>query len=354
MPGRRASARVRADELLLEPVVDLVGHEHPLHRDAELAGVGEAGADRALGRPVQVGVAQHQDRVLAAQLQRAADQPVGALLGDQLAGRGGAGEADVVGALDDRAAELATRTGDDVPEVLGEAGLLEQLRAEQRGQHGLGVRLGDHGVAGQQRRDAVAQGQRERVVPGRDDADDALGHVVDLDPGQDRDRAQLALGVEVAVGRTCVVAGREGDVHRLVVGVLAGLAGLPADEVHDLVLAVHHDVVQPQQDLRTVLQRGLCPRPLGPPCSGDRVLDVGGARLGDHRQRLAGERGVRRHLVARCRHHPAGQRADVGRVQRVRRRGVVLGIGRARLAACGGSGRIGLKAHARTLDSPPT
>ena len=83
-PGRSRIALTRADERVDEPVVDLVGDEHPLRRDAELAGVGEAGADGALGGPVEVGVAQHQDRVLAAELQRAADQPVGALLRDQL------------------------------------------------------------------------------------------------------------------------------------------------------------------------------------------------------------------------------------------------------------------------------
>ena len=86
-------------EPLDEPVVDLVGDEDPLDRDAELAGVGEARPDGALGGPLDVGVAQHQHRVLAAELERAADQPLRALRGDQPAGRGRAGEADVVGAL---------------------------------------------------------------------------------------------------------------------------------------------------------------------------------------------------------------------------------------------------------------
>ena len=140
MPGRSAIASRALDELGPEPVVDLVGDEHPLHRDAQLAGVGEARPDRALGGPVEVGVAQDQDRVLAAELERAADQPVGALLRDQLAGGGGAGEADVVGALDDRRTELAAGPGDDVPEALREAGLLEQLGAEQRARASSGRR----------------------------------------------------------------------------------------------------------------------------------------------------------------------------------------------------------------------
>ena len=49
-------------------------------------------------------------------------------------------------------AELAAGAGHDVPQALGEAGLLEQLGAEQRREHRLGVGLGDHRVAGEQRR----------------------------------------------------------------------------------------------------------------------------------------------------------------------------------------------------------
>ena len=258
--GHRLGAR---DEPLEEPVVDLVGDEQPLHRDAELAGVRERGADRALGGLLEVGVAEHQDRVLAAELERAADQPLGAALRDELAGGGRAGEADVVGARDQLGPDLGAGTGDDLPEVGREAGLLEQLGREQRRQHGLGVGLGDDGVAGQQRREAVAQRHRERVVPGRDDADDALGDPVELDPGEHREDAADAAGVEVLVGRAPVVAGGERDVERLVEGVLAGLAGLPADQVDDLLLAVEHEVVEPQQRRGADVDRRTRPLLLG-------------------------------------------------------------------------------------------
>ena len=73
--------------------------------------------------------------------------------------------------------------------------------AQQRGEHGLGVGLGDHGVAGQQRREAVAQRHRERVVPRRDDPDDALGDAVDLDAGEAGDRRRAALGCRGARAR---------------------------------------------------------------------------------------------------------------------------------------------------------
>ena len=246
-------------------------------------------ADGALGGAVEVGVAQDQHRVLAAELERAADQPVGALLRDQLAGGGRAGEADVVGALDHRRAELAARarrrrsTGPG-----GKPASSSSCGAEQRREHRLGVGLGDHRVAGEQGREAVAQRHRERVVPRRDDPDDALGHVVDLDPGQPRDDAELALGVEVLVRRAGVVARGQRDVQRLVEGVLAGLAGLPADQVDDLVLAVEHQVVQPQQQLRraarSVVRAQAC---CAVRARANASLDVGLARLRDHRRAAA-------------------------------------------------------------------
>ena len=74
----------------------------PLHRDAQLPGGGEAGADGALGRPVEVGVAR---RRTSRSCRRArGETPTSrraARLGDLPPGRGRAGEADVVGALDD-------------------------------------------------------------------------------------------------------------------------------------------------------------------------------------------------------------------------------------------------------------
>ena len=272
--GHRLGAR---DEPLEEPVVDLVGDEQPLHRHAELAGVRERGADGALGRLLEVGVAEHEDRVLAAELERAADQPVGAPLRDELAGGGRAGEADVVGARDQLGADLGAGTRDDLPEVGREAGLLEQLGREQGRQHGLGVGLGHDGVAGQERREAVAEGHRERVVPGRDDPDDALGDPVELDPGEHREDPADAAGVEVLVRRAPVVARGERDVERLVEGVLAGLARLPADQVDDLLLAVEDEVVQPQQRRGADVDRRTGPLLLGLACPPERLVDVGRA-----------------------------------------------------------------------------
>ena len=314
------------DEGVDEAVVDLVGDEEALHRDAELPGVGEHGPYGALRRAVHVGVAQDEHRVLAAQLQRAADQPVGALAGDQPAGGGGAGEADVVGGADQRAADLGAGPGHDLPQVGGDPRLLEQLRGQQGGEHGLRVGLGHDGVAGQQRGDAVAQRHRQGVVPRRDDADDALGHPADLGTGQHREHAADALGVEVLVRGAGVVARGEGEVGDLEVGVLAGLARLPDHEVDELDLAVEQQVVEAQQRGGAVVDRRRGPGHLRLAGAGEGRGHVGRARLRDVRQRRAadrGEHGVR--LAGRAR-DPAGQAGDVRPVERVGRGAVVLGV----------------------------
>ena len=204
-----------------EAVVDGVGDEHPLGRDAELAGVGVRRTDRALGGALDVGVLEDQDGVLATELERAVDQSLGTAGGDALAGRGRAGEADVVGALDDRGADLGARARDGDPEVLGEARLAEQLHADEGGEHGLAVGLGDDRVARHERREAVRHRHRERVVPRRDDADDALGHPVHLDLRQHRDDAHALGRRQVPLVGAGVVARGHRHVQRLVERVLA-------------------------------------------------------------------------------------------------------------------------------------
>ena len=200
--------------------------------------------------------------------------------------------------------------------------------AEQRRQHGLGVGLDDDRVAGHQGGDPVAQRHRERVVPGRDDADHALGDVVDVDPGQGGDHAQTALAVEVPVGRARVVAGGQRDVQRLVEGVLAGLAGLPHDQVDDLVLAVEHQVVEPQQRLGPLVERRPRPGDLRASGAAEGLGDVVVARLRHVGERLAGQRRGHHHRLPRRRGDALGQSGGVLGLERQRGAGVVLGVAR--------------------------
>ena len=276
---------------------------------------------------MHVGVAEHEHRVLATELERAADEPLGAPLGDDPAGGGGAGEADVVGVRDDRATHLGTGAGDDLPGLGREAGLLEQLGGEQRGEHGLRVGLGHHRVAGQERRDAVAERHRERVVPRRDDADDTLRHAVDLGTGEHREHAADAPGVEVLVGGAGVVARGEREVGDLEVGVLAGLARLPHDEVDELLLPVEEQVVQPQERRRPVVDGGGRPRRLRPARAGERLGHVGRARLRDVRERRAADRRRDGDRLTGGADEAPRQAGDVRAVEAVGGGGVVLGVG---------------------------
>ena len=151
--------------------------------------------------PSEVGVLADDQWVLAAELERGADQPASGLLADGAPGAGRAGEADVVDRVDQGGADDAAATRDDVPRVGGQPGLGHQGPRVQQGECGLGVGLRDHGVAREQRGDDVADAEVERVVPRRDHADDSLGDAGLLDLGQAGDRAADRGGGEVLLAR---------------------------------------------------------------------------------------------------------------------------------------------------------
>jgi hypothetical protein len=83
-----------------ELVGDAVVNQQPLHRDAQLPGVGEHRPLGPLHRSIQIRVVQDDHRVLAAQLHRARDQPLRRLAGDRAADLRAAGEHHVVHAID--------------------------------------------------------------------------------------------------------------------------------------------------------------------------------------------------------------------------------------------------------------
>ena len=131
-------------------------------------GVGEAGPLGDLGGSLDVGVRPHDERVLAAQFQRATDQPFAAAGGDPAADRGGAGEHHVVRAVDQPGpAPNRGRSPADI-QALGQPGRAQQVHRPQRGHGGLDVGAQHHRVPGQKRRQGIGDSQRDRVVPRRD------------------------------------------------------------------------------------------------------------------------------------------------------------------------------------------
>ncbi len=178
--------------------------------------------------------------------------------------------------------------------VGGQSGLDQQVAGPQRGQAGLRVGLHHDGVARDERREGVTDGQFERVVPGRDLADDAARVAQLGDLRQHRHGARVPLGPQIGGGSAAVVAGGDGDRLDLLVRVQPGLAGLQLDQVQHLGLTAEHQVVEAQQHGGTLPDR--CPRPHGLGGAGrvERLRHVLGRRLGQVGQLRAGERRVAR------------------------------------------------------------
>ena len=96
--------RTRSGHQLDELVVDGLLDEDALDRGARLAAVEHGAPDRGVRRPLEIGVGEHDHRVLAAELEAVRDQPLGGALGDLPAGARGAGELDEVGLVHQRGA----------------------------------------------------------------------------------------------------------------------------------------------------------------------------------------------------------------------------------------------------------
>ena len=122
--GAEAHVAQGLGEARHEGVVDGVVHVEALDADAELAAVGADAAHGAADGGVEVGVGQHEQRVLAAELHRAVLEAAGGLRRDGPAGGRRAGEHQVVGGVDERLAELAAASRDDLQQVARQAGLV--------------------------------------------------------------------------------------------------------------------------------------------------------------------------------------------------------------------------------------
>ena len=290
---RRDALREPVDELVVDGFLDV----DPLDRDADLAAVVEAVADRRVHRPLDVGIGEDDHRVLAAELEADRRQRLGRLRHHLLAGLDRAREHDVVDEIDER------RTGPSPPgrdreDAVGDPGLGQHLGHQERRQRGHLGRLQDHGVARHQRRDAVSEGVDQREVPGADDTDDTgrlVAHL-ELAPAPDRGRGGLddlvgqhpggALRPELERGGAVSELGEE----RLV----GGLAGLAADRLDDPVAVGHHPGARRHQHPSALLESGLPPRGLGRPGGGGDGFDLGAPEVGHGGERLAGRRVVHR------------------------------------------------------------
>lgn len=282
-------------------------HVDAFHRDAQLSGGGEAGANGALGRPVQIGIVQDQQGVLAAQFERAADQPLPGPAGHPAPGGGRPGEHQVIGPGQQRLAQVRPRPQHHRPQVGRQPGLDHQVDGPQRRESSLAVGLVHDSVPGQEGGDDVPGGEGQRVVPRGDHPDHSLGVTQLRGPGQDREGAPPAARREQPRRAPPVVPGGQGDVRDLQKRVLAALAVLPLDQVQHLVLPVQQQVVEPQDHRGSFAGRPVRPVPLGGAGPGERGRHIVGRRLrqlhhGDQRGR-----GQRRHPGGSRRGDQAGE-----------------------------------------------
>ena len=128
-PGNRG--RELLGELVVDPLLDI----DPVGADAGLAGVAELARDRALDRGVDVGVVEDdQGRWPPSSMLDLLDR-VGALLEQDLADLGRAGEGELAHGIEllvELAADLPGTAGDDVEDALGDTGALAELGQRQR------------------------------------------------------------------------------------------------------------------------------------------------------------------------------------------------------------------------------
>src|SRR5688572_9180859 len=113
-------ARVRAltqraglfDDAASEIISDGVFDVNAFDRYADLARIGERPPYRRVGRALDVGVAQNDHRIFAAEFETHRNQPLRRALGDRLAGARAAGERDHIGFVNQRPPRLAVAVDD--------------------------------------------------------------------------------------------------------------------------------------------------------------------------------------------------------------------------------------------------
>ena len=156
-----------------EGVVDAALDEQPARRSAALAVQRVDHEDCGIQRPVEVGVVEHDHRVLAAQFEMHPLQGRRALGHDFRAGCRLADESDRLDrvVLGQRNAGILAEAVHQVVRAFGQAGFLADLGQDRRGQRAPFRRLVDDRAAGCKRGRDLPGREHEGRVPRRDDAD---------------------------------------------------------------------------------------------------------------------------------------------------------------------------------------
>ncbi len=240
---------------------DAALHDEAVGRGARLADVAELREHRALDRLVEIGVVEHDEGGVAAELHRGAQHAGGGLLQQLHADRGGPGERELAQARvgDDALRDRAGVGGrHDVDDAGGEPGILQDLSEEQRRQRREGGRLDDHGAARGERRGDLAGGHGEGEVPRGDEVAGPHGVLRD-----DHAAGALGVGAVAALGVSGDLAEPAEElpaVADLAAGLGEGLAHLEGHQQRDVFLALLEQVERAAEDLGALTRRRGRPR----------------------------------------------------------------------------------------------
>ena len=161
-----------------EVVVDGGFHVDAFHAAAALAGVLVAGPGGAVGGALQVGVGEHDHGVVAAQFQGHRRQRLRRLSHQGLAGGHAAGEEQFVDAVfEEGGGHLGAGADDVLEQPLRQFAGVQDAFDGAAHRRGGGGHFEQHRVAGHQRHDDFTERDRQRVVPGADDAHHAQRQV---------------------------------------------------------------------------------------------------------------------------------------------------------------------------------
>jgi hypothetical protein len=283
-----ARAGNQRSESLCKPARDLFGNalldEDPAAGRTGLAAVLDDRVDEDGHRGVQVGIGEDQLRRLAAQFERDGTVVSGGRLRDQGAGRGGAGEGDVVdaGVRGQRRAGLGAETGDDVEDALRQPGFRAEFGSPQQRQARVLCRFHDAGVAGRDGRAHRAPEDLHRVVPRHDVAGDAVGladreHGIAVLVGNGL-AVQLVRGARIELE----VAGQGGGVAACLSHRLAGVQAFQQGEFFGV---IRHDPGPLVEDPAARRRGGRAPGlAVGGSRRRDSTIDVGGRPPGQGSQ----------------------------------------------------------------------
>ena len=281
----------RGDQLLGERLVDAVLHQQAVRAHAGLPGVAVLGRDRARDRGVEVGVVEHDERRVAAELERHLLHRLRALRHQQLADLGRAGERQLAHARIAVSTPPISRAG-PVSTLNTPAGMparCGELGERERGVGRLRRRLADDRAAGGERGRDLARDHRRREIPRRDRGDDAdrLAQHHDALVGLVA-RDQVAVDALGFLGEPLDEGGGIGDLALRLGERLALLGGHEPREV----VRVQHDQVVPAAQEHRALLRGLRgPGREGGVRGGDGLFGRGGIERG-HGAELAPVAGI--------------------------------------------------------------